>query len=287
MANQKFASIFQKASEEFQKGDSFSSSLVNVAGSDDLEEIAKVLLMKCPQARLQIERVLQELQRNHNLQRLSASDYFEAISAEDTKEDQGPIVAVFEGDVTCPDGVVLKPCEPFDKVWKIRNAGPTKWPSGTKLLCVGGDKMQAPESVLIPSVLPGSSIDVSLRMVTPAKPGRYTGYWRLCTPNGTRFGQRLWVDINILAPADAAESSAPIRIGAPAPIVTPNAELKVHVPAPAPVVRIAEKKPSEQELRWAAELQSLADMGFSDKERNMSLLVQHNGDLNAVISGLL
>lgn len=98
---------------------------MNVAGSDDLEEIAKVLLMKCPQARVQIERVLQELQRNHNLQRMTASDYFEAISAEDTKEDQGPIVAVFEGDVTCPDGVVLKPCEPFDKVWKIRNAGPT------------------------------------------------------------------------------------------------------------------------------------------------------------------
>lgn len=157
---------------------------------------------------------------------------------------------------------------------------------GTKLLRVGGDKMQAPESVLIPSVLPGSSIDVSLRMVTPAKPGRYTGYWRLCTPNGTRFGQRLWVDINILAPGDAAAGSAPIRIGAPAPIVTPNTVPKVHVAAPAAVV-VVEKKPSEQELRWAAELQSLTDMGFSDKERNVALLVQHNGDLNAVISSLL
>lgn len=84
-----------------------------------------MLLRKLPQARVQIERVLQELQRSHSLQQLTASDYFEAISAEDTQEDQGPIVAVFEGDVTCPDGVVLKPSEPFDKVWKIRNAGPT------------------------------------------------------------------------------------------------------------------------------------------------------------------
>ncbi|TYZ68936.1 hypothetical protein PybrP1_012198 [[Pythium] brassicae (nom. inval.)] len=289
MANDKFATIFQKVSEAFKKGDSFSASLVNVAASSDLEEVAKVLLMKVPQARVQIERVLQELQRSHNLQQLTASDYFEAISAEDTKEDQGPIVAMFEGDVTCPDGIVLKPSEPFDKVWKIRNAGPTKWPSGTKLLCVGGDKMHAPESVLIPSVLPGSSIDVSLRMVTPAKPGRYTGYWRLCTPNGTRFGQRLWVDINILEPGDAAQAgsdAAPIRIGAPAPIVTPNATANVRIPAPAAVV-VAETKPTEQELRWSAELQSLADMGFADKTRNTSLLEQHSGDLNAVISALL
>jgi next-to-BRCA1 protein 1 len=290
MSNQKYASIFQKVSEEFHKDGDFSSCLVNVAGAEDLDEIAKILLMKCPQARLQIERVLQQLQRSHNLQRMTASDYFEAISAEDTKEDQGPIVAVFEGDVTCPDGIVLKPSEPFDKVWKIRNAGPTKWPSGTKLLCVGGDKMQAPESVLIPSVLPGSSIDVSLRMVTPAKAGRYTGYWRLCTPNGTRFGQRLWVDINILAPGDAenvAAGTAPHRVAAPAPVLMPNAALHVQVPAPAAVVIPAPKKPTEEELRWAAELQSLADMGFTDKDRNVLLLAQHNGDLNAVISSLL
>ncbi|KAF1334879.1 Phosphatidylinositol kinase, partial [Globisporangium splendens] len=280
----------QKVSYLMGIGGDFSSCLVNVAGADDLDEIAKILLMKCPQARLQIERVLQQLQHNHNLQRMTASDYFEAISSEDTKEDQGPIVAVFEGDVTCPDGIVLKPSEPFDKVWKIRNAGPTKWPSGTKLLCVGGDKMQAPESVLIPSVLPGSSIDVSLRMVTPATAGRYTGYWRLCTPNGTRFGQRLWVDINILAPGDAenvAAGTAPHRVAAPAPVVTQNVASRVQVPAPAAVVVPAPKKPTEEELRWAAELQSLADMGFTDKDRNILLLAQHNGDLNAVISSLL
>lgn len=146
--------------------------------------------------------------------------------------------------------------------------------------------MQAPESVLIPSVLPGSSIDVSLRMVTPAKAGRYTGYWRLCTPNGTRFGQRLWVDINILSPGDAESNASHHRVGAPAPVTTQNAAPRVHVPAPAPVV-VAEKKPSEQELRWGAELKSLADMGFADKERNVALLAQHSGDLNAVVGSLL
>lgn len=33
--------------------------------------------------------------------------------------------AIFEEDVTCPDGTVLPPKYPFDKIWKIRNPGPT------------------------------------------------------------------------------------------------------------------------------------------------------------------
>ncbi|RLN49585.1 hypothetical protein BBJ29_008547 [Phytophthora kernoviae] len=272
--------------EEFQKGGNFMACLLTVAGTGDLEEIAKILLAKCPQARVQVERVLQQVQYSHNAQLMSTSDYFEAINIEETKQDLGPVVAVFEGDVTCPDGTVLAPGEPFDKVWKLRNGGPNKWPIGAMLSCVGGDKMQAPESVLIPSVLPGKSIDVSLRMVAPAKPGRYTGYWRLSTADGNRFGQRLWVDINVMeAEQVATDASKEIRIGAPAPISSKSAEA-VSIPAPAPLV-MTEPKKSEEELRWAAQLQILVDMGFTDSARCTALLTQHDGDMEAVISALL
>lgn len=125
MANPKFASLVEKVNEEYRKGGTFVSCLLAAADTGELEEIAKILLMKCPQARVQIERVLQHVQHTHNVQRMSTSDFFEAIATEDTKQDEGPIVAVFEGDVTCPDGTVLAPHEPFDKVWKLRNAGPS------------------------------------------------------------------------------------------------------------------------------------------------------------------
>ncbi|KAG6597782.1 putative phosphatidylinositol kinase [Phytophthora cinnamomi] len=284
MANAKFATLFQTVTEEFQKNGNFMECLVAVAGTGDLEEVAKILLAKCPNARVQVERVLQQVQYSHNAQLMSASDYFEAINIEETKQDLGPVVAVFEGDVTCPDGTVLAPGEPFDKVWKLRNGGPNKWPIGAELSCVGGDKMQAPESVLIPSVLPGKSIDVSLRMVAPAKAGRYTGYWRLSTPDGNRFGQRLWVDINVMEPeepATVAVDTKEVRVDAPAAVVSTSGA-SVSVPAPAAVLTT-----NEEDQRWTNQLQVLADMGFTDKDLNVALLVQHNGDMDAVITGLL
>ncbi|KAH7474613.1 hypothetical protein KRP22_003709 [Phytophthora ramorum] len=288
MANAKFATLFQTVTEEFQKNGNFMECLVAVAGTGDLEEVAKILLAKCPNARVQVERVLQQVQYSHNAQLMSTSDYFEAINIEEAKQDLGPVVAVFEGDVTCPDGTVLAPGDPFDKVWKLRNGGPNKWPIGAELSCVGGDKMQAPESVLIPSVLPGKSIDVSLRMVAPSKAGRYTGYWRLSTPDGNRFGQRLWVDINVMEPeepATVAVDTKEIRVNAPAAVISTAGE-SINVPAPAAVTN-NEPKESEEELRWTNQLQALADMGFTDKARNVALLIQHVGDMDAVITGLL
>ncbi|KAG6976783.1 hypothetical protein JG688_00001040 [Phytophthora aleatoria] len=285
MANSKFATLFQTVMEEFQKNGSFVECLVAVAGTGDLEEVAKILLAKCPNARVQVERVLQQVQYSHNAQLMSTSDYFETINIEETKQDLGPVVAVFEGDVTCPDGTVLAPGEAFDKVWKLRNGGPNKWPIGAVLSCVGGDKMQAPESVLIPSVLPGKSIDVSLRMVAPAKAGRYTGYWRLSTPDGNRFGQRLWVDINVMEPeepATVAVDTKEVRVDAPAAVFSTGGA-SVNVPAPAAVI----SQQNEEELRWSNQLQALADMGFTDNTRNVALLTQHNGDMDAVITGLL
>ncbi|ETP17978.1 hypothetical protein F441_07755 [Phytophthora nicotianae CJ01A1] len=285
MANAKFATLFQTVTEEFQKNGNFVECLVAVAATGDLEEVAKILLAKCPNARVQVERVLQQVQYSHNVQLMSTSDYFETINIEETKQDLGPVVAVFEGDVTCPDGTVLAPGEAFDKVWKLRNGGPNKWPIGAVLSCVGGDKMQAPESVLIPSVLPGKSIDVSLRMVAPAKAGRYTGYWRLSTPDGNRFGQRLWVDINVMEseePATVDVDTKEVRVDAPAAVVS-SAGGSVNVPAPSAVI----SQQNEEELRWTNQLQALADMGFTDKARNVTLLSQHKGDMDAVITGLL
>ncbi|ETN10012.1 hypothetical protein PPTG_10779 [Phytophthora nicotianae INRA-310] len=135
MANAKFATLFQTVTEEFQKNGNFVECLVAVAATGDLEEVAKILLAKCPNARVQVERVLQQVQYSHNVQLMSTSDYFETINIEETKQDLGPVVAVFEGDVTCPDGTVLAPGEAFDKVWKLRNGGPNKWPIGAVLSC--------------------------------------------------------------------------------------------------------------------------------------------------------
>ncbi|KAI9911625.1 hypothetical protein PsorP6_009482 [Peronosclerospora sorghi] len=249
----------RRVSEEWQ--------FLGVSGyCGDLEEVAKILLAN---TRVQVERVLQQVQYIHNAQLMSASDYFETIDVKETKQDLGSVVAVFEGDITCPDGTVLAPGE----VWKLRNIGPNKWLVGAVFSCVGGDKMQAPESVLIPSVLPGKSIDVSLRMVAPAKACRHIGYW---LKHARR--QSLWA--TSLDPATVAPDTKESEVYVSELIASTGDESlnNADVPAEAAIT---------EDPRWASQLQVLDYMGFTDKPRNASLLSQHNGNTNAVITGLL
>lgn len=45
-------------------------------------------------------------------------------------------------------------------------------------------------------------IDVGVDFVTPAKPGGYVSYWRLASPTGQMFGQRVWVFIQVCSTID-------------------------------------------------------------------------------------
>lgn len=119
-------------------------------------------------------------------------------------------VARFVKDVTIPDGTQLAPGTPFVKTWKVRNEG-AEWPVGCVLRFLGkkSDKMGAPETVPLSvegSVAPNSEVDVSVNLVAPEKPGRYTGYWKMCTPEGRKFGQRVWA--SIVVPGLSSSSSS-------------------------------------------------------------------------------
>ena len=43
----------------------------------------------------------------------------------------------------------------------------------------------------------GGEIDVCVDFVAPAKPGRYISYWRLTSPDLLKFGQGIWVLIQV------------------------------------------------------------------------------------------
>jgi len=92
-------------------------------------------------------------------------------------------------------GTTLSPNEKFTKIWRMRNEGLSAWSENTILSFVGGDQLGAPEAVNVPSVASGEEIDIAVDMVAPSVPGRYVSYWRLCTPEGHRFGHRVWVDV--------------------------------------------------------------------------------------------
>lgn len=98
--------------------------------------------------------------------------------------------ATFIADVTIPDGKELDPDTPFTKTWRLLNAGTCTWNPNYKLYFVSGDLMSGPSSqqLVTLEVPPGASIDVSVKLTSPTKPGTYLGYWGLKNADGVRFG---------------------------------------------------------------------------------------------------
>lgn len=98
--------------------------------------------------------------------------------------------ATFIDDVTIPDGTELDPDTAFTKTWRLLNAGTCAWNPNYRLIFVSGDQMSGPSSqqLVTLEVPPGASIDVSVDLVSPGKPGTYRGYWALRNAAGVRFG---------------------------------------------------------------------------------------------------
>ncbi|EFA82588.1 ZZ-type zinc finger-containing protein [Heterostelium album PN500] len=107
-------------------------------------------------------------------------------------------LARYVSDITVKDGSVFGPNVPFTKIWRIRNDGREAWPENSTLVWSSGDRLGSPDGITVDPVLPGQDIDVGLNLTTPSAPGRYIGYWKLVTPEGLGFGQRLYVDIFVV-----------------------------------------------------------------------------------------
>jgi len=190
----------------------------------------------------------------------------------------------FVADLSVDDGTVMTPQQPFVKIWKIRNEGTLAWPENTRLSYVGGDKLANVEAVSVPQIEPGVEVDIAVDMTAPNLPGRYVSYYRLLTPDGTRFGQRVWVDI-VVAPQEEKPKDerkakeVKMEIETPAqplyPVVQP-----VQTPAPAPVV-------STMEVPVSPQHQQLLDMGFIDRPLNIELLAKNNNDVLRTVQDLL
>jgi heat shock protein HslJ len=93
----------------------------------------------------------------------------------------------FVRDVAVPNGSTLDPNAPFERIWRVRNDGTCTW-SRYEVVFARGDQMSGPAAARIPEARPGQSIDISVPMIAPARPGDYRGFWVLRANNGATFG---------------------------------------------------------------------------------------------------
>lgn len=105
--------------------------------------------------------------------------------------------ATYISDVTFPDDTVIAPNSPFVKTWAIKNSGTCDWGEGFMIVFISGSQLGAPSPAPIPFTAAGQTQNISLEMVSPAAPGRYVGVWQLQASNGTLFGTRVNVAIQV------------------------------------------------------------------------------------------
>lgn len=119
------------------------------------------------------------------------------------------LMAKHVADLTIPDNSELPANTHAIKTWKLLNPGTVAWPAGCELRIVSkhGDSLNGPERVVLDRpVEPQQEVDVSVPFITPAEPGRYVAYYRMATPEGAKFGQRMWV--SFVVPTTPAQDVA-------------------------------------------------------------------------------
>lgn len=103
----------------------------------------------------------------------------------------------YVADVTVKDGQQFNPGAGFRKTWRIYNNGSCTWDSNYYLDFASGDRMQGGSARIPGTVKPGQTVDISVDLIAPSKAGNYKGNWQMRSPQGTGFGQTIWVSIKV------------------------------------------------------------------------------------------
>ncbi len=104
---------------------------------------------------------------------------------------------IYISDVTIPDNQKMAAGEYFRKTWRVRNAGTCTWTPAYSLSFVNGSRMDG-NTVSIPhNVAPGETADLSVDLTAPYTDGTYQGFWQMRNPQGSFFGQTVWVKIRV------------------------------------------------------------------------------------------
>jgi polar amino acid transport system substrate-binding protein len=130
---------------------------------------------------------------------------------------------------TCEDGLVfvkdltqegdMRPGQTFTKGWQVRNSGTCTWNTSYRLVFVSGHKMGGEPVAVAREVKPGETYDLQVNLVAPLQPGTYQGLWQMQNGQQVAFGERLKVNVRVLAAPTVT----------PAPTQTPVAGISFTV----------------------------------------------------------
>ncbi|TGZ78855.1 hypothetical protein EX30DRAFT_342901 [Ascodesmis nigricans] len=144
-----------------------------------------------------------------------------------------PLRATFISE-TVSDGTSFEVGQAFTQTWVMENTGTTSWPAGVTVTFAGGAYMflRSDASTLNATITQQEvpvggrcAFSVNLNATWPAS-RHYLSYWRLTTPDGTKFGDNIWCSINVVPePTKAPSSTASVAGSVAAPSVKGASEM--------------------------------------------------------------
>jgi hypothetical protein len=101
----------------------------------------------------------------------------------------------FLQDVTVPDGTTFSFGGTIDKQWLVKNNGTCDWDSTYRLKWIGGDPLGAAQEQALFPAKAGTQATLHITFTAPAVEGIYESSWQAYGPDGTPFGDSVFMSI--------------------------------------------------------------------------------------------
>lgn len=121
--------------------------------------------------------------------------------------------ARFLEDLTIPDYSIVVPAEILDKRWAVQNSGSCDWNQDYRLVRLGQDAFEGPRFLALYPARAGTSAVWQVRLLAPEEPGSYVSQWQAQSPNGTLFGEVVYILVNV---------ELPTATPSPTPLISPT-----------------------------------------------------------------
>jgi len=103
-------------------------------------------------------------------------------------------------DLTYLDDTLVLPGQPMDKQWSLQNSGTCDWDARYRLRNTNGETLGASAEMPLFPARAGATITLSILFVAPNEAGTYRSEWQAVTPDGTLFGDTVYIKIVVSIP---------------------------------------------------------------------------------------
>ncbi len=103
----------------------------------------------------------------------------------------------FLEDLTIPDGTLVAPGETLDKRWSVQNTGTCDWGPDYRLAPIEGGGFGGAEAMALYPARAGEQAVWQVALQAPLEPGEHLSRWQAFAPDGTPFGDIVYLLIEV------------------------------------------------------------------------------------------